>query len=106
MEHIVQFAIGIDDEAIRKNVEKNAEKQIIDHIQRSLREEIFHFNTWDKTKPSGMSEAAREMIEGIMESYKDEIIRMAARELVESMRRTKAFKEAVSRAVEEGECWR
>ena len=103
MDHIVQFAIGIDDDAIRKRIEQNAEKQIIDRIHKSLQDEIFHYNTWDKTKPSGLSEAAREMIERIIESYKDEIIRMAAKELVESMRRTKAFKEAVSRAVEEGE---
>ena len=28
MEHIVQFAIGIDDEAIVKRIEENAEKTI------------------------------------------------------------------------------
>ena len=32
MEHIVQFAIGIDDESIRKTVIETAEKQIIDKL--------------------------------------------------------------------------
>lgn len=99
MEHIVQFAIGIDDEAIRKRVEQNAEKQIVGNIEKDLREKIFHYNSWNRSDPESLSEDAYGIIRSIMESYKDDIIRLAVDRLVDSMRRTKAVKEAVGEVV-------
>lgn len=42
MEHIVQFAIGIDDEAIKKNLEKSAVKQITKNIQADVETAMFN----------------------------------------------------------------
>lgn len=42
MEHIVQFAIGIDDEAIKKRITESAEKQITDSIQKDVEKMIFN----------------------------------------------------------------
>ena len=36
MEHIVQFAVGIDDEAITNRVSEHAEKEIIKDLRISL----------------------------------------------------------------------
>lgn len=33
MEHIVQFAISIDDDKIKRNIENNVEKQVINKIK-------------------------------------------------------------------------
>lgn len=58
MEHIVQFAIGIDDEAIRNRVTESAEKQITESIKRDVEGTIFckewHNNNVDKKQPEGM----------------------------------------------------
>lgn len=40
MEHIVQFAIGIDDEAIVKRVTQVAEKQIVKAIQEKAEDQL------------------------------------------------------------------
>ena len=38
MEHIIQFAVGIDDNAIVKRVEEQAEKQIVETLTTALLE--------------------------------------------------------------------
>ena len=99
MEHIVQFAIGIDDEAIRKRIEQTAEKQIVDSIKEDISDHIFRETTW--AKDSVLQNWVKDIvIEAVLE-HKDEIIKSAAMELCEYMKRTKAVREAVSGAVEE-----
>ena len=99
MEHIVQFAIGIDDEAIRKRIEQTAEKQIVDSIKEDINDMIFHKNRWNDEKCL-QSWVRTTVVEAVME-HKDDIIREAASQLCEYMKRTKAVKEAVAGAVEE-----
>ena len=99
MEHIVQFAIGIDDEAIRKRIEASAEKQIVDSIKEDISDMIFHKNRWNDEKCL-QSWVRAIVIEAVME-HKDDIIREAASQLCEYMKRTKAVREAVAGAVEE-----
>ena len=40
MEHIVQFGIGIDDEAIRKIIMEKAEKSITQDLMKQIRTDI------------------------------------------------------------------
>ena len=99
MEHIVQFAIGIDDEAIRKRIEQTAEKQVVDSIKEDIGDMIFQKNRWNDEKCL-QSWVSSIVVEAVMD-HKDDIIREAASRLCEYMKRTKAVKEAVAGAVEE-----
>ena len=99
MEHIVQFAIGIDDEAIRKRIEQTAEKQIIDSIKEDISDRIFRETTW--AKDSVLQNWVKEIVVEAVLEHKDDIIKSAAMELCEYMKRTKAVREAVAGAVEE-----
>ena len=99
MEHIVQFAIGIDDEAIRKRIEQTAEKQVVDSIKEDISDMIFQKNRWNDEKCL-QSWVSSIVVEAVME-HKDDIIRGAASQLCEYMKRTKQVKEAVAGAVEE-----
>ena len=99
MEHIVQFAIGIDDEAIRKRIEASAENQIIDSIKSDVTDQIFRKSNW-KNETQLHSWVKDIVVEAIPE-HKDDIIKSAAMELCEYMKRTKAVKEAVAGAVED-----
>ena len=99
MEHIVQFAIGIDDEAIRKRIEASAENQIIDSIKSDVTDQIFRKSNW-KNETQLHSWVKDIVVEAILE-HKDDIIKSAAMELCEYMKRTKAVKEAVAGAVED-----
>lgn len=99
MEHIVQFAIGIDDEAIRKRIEASAEKQIIDSIKSEVTDKIFRKTTW--TNETQLHSWVRDIIVEAILEHKDDIIKSAAMELCEYMKRTKAVREAVAGAVED-----
>lgn len=99
MEHIVQFAIGIDDEAIRKRIEASAENQIIDSIKSEVADKIFRKTTW--TNETQLHSWVRDIIVDAVLEHKDEIVTSAASMLCEYMKRTKAVKEAVAGAVEE-----
>lgn len=99
MEHIVQFAIGIDDEAIRKRIEQTAEKQIIDSIKEDISDRIFRETTW--AKDSVLQNWVKEIVVEAVLEHKDDIIKSAAMELCEYMKRTKAVREAVAGAVED-----
>ena len=97
MEHIVQFAIGIDDEAIRKRIEASAEKQIIDSIKSDVTDQIFRKSNW-KNETQLHNWVKDIVVEAILE-HKDEIIKSAAMELCDYMKRTKAVKQAVAETV-------
>jgi hypothetical protein len=99
MEHIVQFAIGIDDEAIRKRIERTAETQIIDSIKSDVTDQIFRKSNW-KNETQLHSWVKDIVVEAVLE-HKDDIIKSAAMELCEYMKRTKAVREAVAGAVED-----
>ena len=104
MEHIVQFAIGIDDEAITKTVKESAERQIIEAIRKDVERIIFsgspfsYKNEVDKNNPK---EWVIDMVRSVIEDNKDQIIEGAISELAKNMAKTKAVKEAVAKTLEE-----
>lgn len=91
MEHIIQFGITIDDERIRSSVESAAVKQ----LAQDLREQIFVTNRWSGNI-NGLNTLTEDIVKDVFAEHKDEIIRMAAELVAESMKRTKKYKEAVS----------
>lgn len=103
MEHIVQFAIGIDDNAIKNRITDNAEKQITASIQKDVERVIFYggWNTGkvDKNSPK---EWVKDIVKNVIEANKDQIIEAAVVELAKNMAKTKAVKEAIAKVVEDG----
>ena len=99
MEHIVQFAVGIDDEAIKRNVEEHAVEHIKKELKRDVANKIFKSRNYGRNEadPTSdpLSDFSTEIVKDVMASYKDEIIQRAAELLVDSYKRTKAWKETV-----------
>jgi hypothetical protein len=93
MEHILQFGVTIDDDAIQKRVMQNASKA----ITADIREQLFYFHYGN---PSSMKSEVAEMVKSVLEESKDEIIRLAAHEVAETMKRSKKYKE-IMKAIEE-----
>ena len=96
MEHIIQFGVTIDDDAIKKNIEKNAVDKLVTDIKKEVRDEIFVGSGWNR----GLSYKVQEIIKEAMAEYKDEIIKEATAEIVETMKRSKKYKEALAKIVE------
>lgn len=105
MEHIVQFAIGIDDEAIRKTVKESAESQIIATIKKDVEKTMFASSPFsynrDDVNKNNPQEWVRNMVRSVIEDNKDKIIEGAISELAKNMAKTKAVKEAVAKTLEE-----
>ena len=96
MEHIVQFAIGIDDESIRNRIMETAENQIIDTIRREIERELFEVRYGSI---SNMRQVALSMVEEWLNDHKQEIIDKAAVYLADKLSRTKAAKEMLAEVV-------
>lgn len=93
MEHIVQFAISIDDQTIAKRIEDNAEEQIIKQIEQQVRNGLFeHYYGRDADEQSGLNRYSKEIVENFLEKHKEEILEKAAIHLSDKLVRTKAGK--------------
>jgi hypothetical protein len=101
MEHIVQFAIGIDDAAIAKKIEENAEKIVIQKIQQKVERSIFRSNYYGKVE-NCLNQGAETVLINWLESHKDEIIKLASKALADKMIRTKAVKTAIDGVLKDG----
>ena len=106
MEHIVQFAIGIDDDAIKKRITDSAEKQIKDELMKDIKSAIEHEifdmyrGPWDKeAKRIGLQNWCKELVVQTLNKHEDKIVELAAEKLADKLSRTKAIKEAMAAKV-------
>ena len=100
MEHIVQFAIGIDDEAIRKRVIDCAYDDVVKQLMAEAKKDVGLTHRYYRP-----TETWRDIIDHALQDYFDEnkdlIINLAAETLAKSYTRTKAFKEKMAAVMEE-----
>lgn len=92
-EHILQFAISIDDEAIRKAVMARAEKEIVKTITQNIEAHLFE-NRYGRN--IGLNERSEKIVEDWLNDHKSEIIDKAAEHLADKLSRTKAAKEMLT----------
>ena len=106
MEHIVQFAINIDDNKIRDAVVETTERQIINDIRRDVEEIIYEsqYNyrnggkTVDKDNPRDW---VKEAVGKVIEENKDQIVTMAVENLARNMTRTKLVRDKIGEVIAE-----
>lgn len=95
MEHIVQFAVDIDDERIVKKVEEYAVKEITNNLQQQVANKLFdsmYYNTDARIERDPLSRFSESIIDSFFEKYKDIIIDKAAKRLADRLARTKVAK--------------
>lgn len=95
MEHILQFGISIDDDAIKRNIESSATRKLADELIKDSK--ALFFNKWG----DGFSESGREIIMKFLNDNKDEIIERASKDVASSMKRSKKYREALASIVED-----
>lgn len=98
MQHVVNIAFDFDDEKVTKIAETAIENDINSIIEKIIKDYLApeHYTYWDdKTTRSweGLSKKIDARIDAMLDKHKDEIIEMASDKLVESYKRTKAWKE-------------
>ena len=93
MEHIVQFAIGIDDDAIIKRIEENAEKTITKELRDKVGEIMFGTNPYSGKELDAITRWTEGLFVKYLEDHKAEIIELTAKYLAEKLMKTKAVRE-------------
>lgn len=116
-EHVLNFAIELEDDAIREMVYKNAVKSINKDIKIDILSAIFerqhYYGSSSAVKydhktdsvvldnDASLKEFVIGLIKETFEEHSDEIIKMAAEILADSFKRTKKWKEVACGAIEE-----
>lgn len=98
MEHIIQFAVGVDDEAIRNRVVAAAEEQIIKDIEQQVRDKLFSANYYGRhaDEKSPLSDYSKNLINEFLEKHSEEIVDKTAVYLADKLSRTKKAKEILN----------
>lgn len=98
MEHIVQFAIGIDDKAIQNRIEEYAYRDVLDKLAKNAVDTVFaHTNAY--SRENMWKTLIVEALQSFLEERKDEIIDKAANMLADRFQRTKKYREAMGAAI-------
>jgi hypothetical protein len=101
MEHIINLAFELDDDSIRKTAENSVQKEAEKIIKEIFLDQIapygstcFRYSGCTRERDwSAFDERIEKVAMEFFEGKKDEIINLAAEKLVDSLRRTKAWKE-------------
>lgn len=96
MEHIIQFGVTIDDEVIKEHIEEKAREQIIKEVKAEIKKELFVGTGWNRD----LSYKVQELIKETVRECQDQIIEKATTELVDTMKRSKKYREALAKIVE------
>lgn len=95
MEHIVQFGIAIDDNAIKQRVEAQALDQVVSKFVAEMKANLpKRYGDTDWTR------VACDAVSDFINENKGEIIEEMKTALIEKVTRTKAYREAVGEALE------
>ena len=100
IEHIVQFGITIDDEQIKKTIEKNAMQQVVATFRNDIIKEMIGKNNYTKSDYSTMMwNAINEQVETFLDENREEIIKMSSDKLAEKLAKTKKVKDMVANTI-------
>ena len=98
MEHIVQFAINIDDKTIQNRIEEHAYSDVLNKLTKNAVDSVFsHSSAYsrDIMWESLMGEA----LQSFLDERKNEIIDKAANMLADRFQRTKKYREAMGAVI-------
>lgn len=98
MQHILNIAFDFDDDAVKEKVEKSINNELDNIIGTIIKDQIAPYNTpWYGTQKerdwSRLSNRVDRLITSFINEHKEEIIERASDKLVDSLKRTKAWKE-------------
>lgn len=102
MDHIIQFAIGIDDDRIVKLVEDNASKQIIGDLKQQVANRIFSaYYCGQNANPSTdkLSDLSVQIVSDFLKDNKDVIVERASELLADKMLKSKTMRDKIKDSV-------
>lgn len=105
MEHIVQFAVGIDDDRITEEISKHALNQITQDLKRQVTNKVFrssYYNDNADAKRDPLIDFSRSVISEALLKDREEIINKAAAYMAEKFLKSKSGREMLKTMIMEG----
>ena len=100
MERIIQFGINIDEEQIKKTIEKNAMQQVVATFRNDVIKEMTGKHNYTKSEYSTkMWNAINEQIKMFLDVNKEEIINITSDKLAEKLSKTKKVKDMITSTI-------
>lgn len=93
MEHIVQFAVNVDDNNIRKIMEESAAKQIEEEIKNAAHG--YMYGSKLNSEPENIKGYFKEEVANYVKEHADTIIEKVVAEVAKNMMKTKKVKDAL-----------
>ena len=103
MEHVIQFGVSIDDDAIQKQIMKTAEKTIIGEIKNDIESQIIerHRPYYAGKDEMNLTMRAEAIVREWLDGNSDKIIELAGKMVAEKVFRSKKWKDKYSEVTEE-----
>ena len=91
----MQININLDGDVLKKTIEQRAEKEIIEETKKQIKEAIFKpsYSYSYSSSKGNLDDWIINYIKEVIRENKDQIIEAAARDLADSMRRSKPVRE-------------
>lgn len=87
-QHVVSFAINIDDTDIKNKIEQSVKAEVIKKISNKISENMV--SSW-----GNLNAISKDIIGMIMEKHQDKIIDTAVNDVTNTIKRSKKYKEAL-----------
>lgn len=96
----IPVVIGIDEEAIAKEVQKNVEDRVVEYISGEIKEVMYYRSAYYNSE-NPLKNMIKSHIEQIIDENKEKIFEMAAEKLADKLARTKAIRARAGAIVDE-----
>ena len=101
----VPITIGVNEEDIAREIEKNVEQQVVNKVYEELKEIIYkreyYMRKCDESNPEPLREMVKREVSRVIQDKEDVIIDAAAEKLADKMSRMKAVREKAAEIAEE-----
>jgi hypothetical protein len=88
MQHIISFAIDIDDSDLKNKIEESVKSEVTKKICDKISENIV--SSW-----GSLTILSKDIIEKVMERHQDKILKQAVNNITETIKRSKKYKETL-----------
>ena len=97
----VPVVLGIDEERIAKEIERDVEQQVVNKIAKDIEDVIYEHSGYYGDKKEPLRRMVRTEIMNFLEKHETLIINTAAEKLADKLSRTKAVREKAAAVAED-----
>lgn len=107
MQHVVNIAFDFDDDRVKKIVENGCVEKINKELKQDVIDAIYKHDGWGSNSHGdprhGLQDWVKEIVADILKENREEICKLAAHEIVQSMNKSSKWKNMIVEEVKKNE---